>query len=1197
MTAGDLFDTQGEPPPRPALPDAEARRTIADDLDATLFVEAAAGTGKTTVLVGRIVALLRTGRAELDRLVAVTFTDKAAGEMKLRLRAEIETERAAADGEERANLDRALEKLELARIGTIHSFCGDLLRERPVEAGVDPLFEVAAEDEGERLLDRAFDGWFQAALESPPRGVERILRRRTRGNDPTSSPRAQLRRAARTLVDHRDFDASWLRKPFDRDAEIAGIVERIVELAALAPQASRQSRLVDNIRELERFAAEHRVADRARERWDDHDGLEAGLRDLRFHWTWRYKGSGQWFGKGIRRDDVIARRDTLKADLDAVVERCDADLAALLRDELRPVVVHYGELLRRSGRIDFLDLLMRARDLVREDREVRAELQERFTHFFVDEFQDTDPLQAELLLLLASTDPEERDWRLVRPVPGKLFVVGDPKQSIYRFRRADVSIYEATKERLAACGASVLHLTTSFRAVPAIQSAVNAAFRIAMRPPDEEEGEGGGGEGDAASDAPAQARYVALERFRRDHVDQPAVVALPVPRPYNDWGDIRNFAIDASLPHAVGAFVDWVVRESGWTIEDRGGERTPIRSHHICILFRRLRSFRDDVTRPYIRALEARRVPHVLVGGRSFHDREEVIALRAALSAIEWPGDELSVYATLHGPLFSFDDDSLVAFRHRHGKRCFHPLRRFDPERLADGGGDEREAESDRAIAGALGILGRLHRRRNRTPIAGTIAQLLGAVRAHAGIAIWPTGEQALANCLRVIDHARKFERGGAPSFRAFVERLEAEAERRETADAPVVEEGTEGVRIMTVHRAKGLEFPVVILADPTCNAVGRNPSRKVDADAGLWAETICGCVPWDLRDAAEEELAADGAESVRLTYVATTRARDLLVVPVIADDASEPPGGWLGLLRPAVFPEWSERREARPAPGCPAFGNDGTLERPERAARGANASVAPGLHRPAVGEHGVVFWDPRALDLDKESGVGLRQERILAADEDRSRSDAGAERHAAWRERRDDALARGSAPTRVVGPVTKLAAAGASAAGAAPTIELHTVEGDRTSRPGGRRFGTLVHNTLATVELEGDRAAIEATAKLQGRIMEAPADEIEAATAVVERALGHPILRRAAAAASAGGLRRETPILLPLPDGTLAEGILDLAIRDEVDGVLGWTVVDFKTDRDLGERRPEYERQVGIYIAAIAEATGEPTRGALLLL
>jgi ATP-dependent helicase/nuclease subunit A len=189
------------------LSDSEARRRIREEFSATLFVEAAAGTGKTTALVGRIVGLIRAGAGTLDRIVAVTFTEKAAGEMKLRLRSEIEKARSKATREERGRLDRALEELELARIGTIHSFCGDLLHERPIEAGIDPLFEVASEGEADEIADSAFEDWFQTILADPPEGVRRVLRRRLGRQSPREHCEAQCRRFASTATFQRPGDA------------------------------------------------------------------------------------------------------------------------------------------------------------------------------------------------------------------------------------------------------------------------------------------------------------------------------------------------------------------------------------------------------------------------------------------------------------------------------------------------------------------------------------------------------------------------------------------------------------------------------------------------------------------------------------------------------------------------------------------------------------------------------------------------------------------------------------------------------------------------------------------------------------------------------------------------------------------------------------------------------------------------------
>ena len=658
------------------LADGQARRRIAEEFGATFFVEAAAGTGKTTALVRRIVGLISAGIGTLDHIVAVTFTEKAAGETKLHLRSAIEAARANAGSEQRARLDRALEELELARIGTIHAFCGDLLHERPVEAGIDPLFEVAPDQEAQALADEAFDRWFETALGDPPEGIRRLLRRRER-----VAPREQLRAAMNSLREHRDFPEPWRRDPFDRDNRIDALITELAGLAPLAAESSwPEDPLTGNLADIARFVGDTTRLEHVRAR--DYDGLETELRSLTRLRSWRARGARATTTFGdLTRNEVLARRDQAKSNLDAFVVASGADLAPLLHDALMPPIGEYERLKTRAGRLDFLDLLIKARNLIRDNTTVRNDLQRRYTHFFIDEFQDTDPLQVEILLLLAADDPAATDWRDARPVPGKLFLVGDPKQSIYRFRRAEIALYEEVKARLLRAGAELLHLTTSFRARPSIQSFVNAAFSRVM----------------TASPDRGQAAYVALEKSRPEMQGQPTLVALPVPLPYSDYGRFVKYQVEESFPPAVGAFIHWLINESGWTVEE-DGELTAIRPRHIAILFRRFRNFGTDVTRPYVRALEGRRIPHVLVGGRSFHECEEVIALRNALAAIEWPDDELSVFATLRGPFFALNDEALLLFRQEVEKdgtsklvasiRCgrstvprFHPKRARSPMR------------------------------------------------------------------------------------------------------------------------------------------------------------------------------------------------------------------------------------------------------------------------------------------------------------------------------------------------------------------------------------------------------------------------------------------------------------------------------------------------------------------------------------
>ena len=1141
--------------------DAEARRAISDALDETLVVEAAAGTGKTSELVRRIANVLASGRTRLERMVAVTFTEKAAGEMKLRLRAEIESARrlAPSDDGTRAPLEQALAELEAARIGTIHGFCADLLRERPIEARVDPSFRVLDEEGSRELLVQAFDRWFERTLADPPEGVRRILRRRAARHE--ADARARLFDACRALVEHRDFDTPWSRPAFARDARIDALLVDMDPLAALADSARNpRDSLARNFRALQRFLRDATRNEGFRPR--DYDALEQQLVTLAKNRDvyWKHKGNGAWYADKIRRAELLSRRDALKASLDDFVADANADLAACLQRDLRPVVALYEEVKTKSGALDFLDLLVLTRNLVQRDAGVRRELQSRLTHVFVDEFQDTDPLQAEILLLLAADDPDAADpWR-VRPVPGKLFVVGDPKQAIYRFRRADVAFYERVKQQLLASGADLLNLSASFRSLPAIQAAVNASFTPLMQ---------------GAADG-SQATYVALDPFRARRDDQPAVIALPVPDPYG-WTGVSKYAIETSFPDAVAAFVDWLVHHSGWTVcEGDPSNLVPVAPRHVCLLLRRFQSFGKDLTHPYVRALEARRIGHVLVGGRGFHEREEVTALRTALHAIEWPDDELSVYATLRGAFFGFSDETLFAFRAAHG--------RLEPTRPIAADAATRE------VSEALDLLRRLHVGRNRRPIAASIEELLATTRAHAALAIWPTGEQSLANVMRLADAARRFETRGATSFRAFIDFVDEQAARGEGQEAPVIEEGADGVRLLTVHRAKGLEFPVVVLCDPTALLKSSEPTRYVDAQRGLWAFRLAGCAPRELNEHRDDALRHEDAESIRLGYVAATRARDLLVVPVLGG-GPDPKWreGWVSVLEPALYPERAGWQRARAAPGCPRFGGDSVRRRSHDSGDQEGSGVAPGLHTARGCD--VTWWDPNVLKLDVEPIGGLRQMELLIDTGGEGASSDGTRNHQAWAERHTTTLGAGKRPSFVARTVTQLAKDAPSAPSADWTVTVERTAAVRAGRPRGARFGTLVHAVLAEIAFDADSAEVQALAQAVGRLIGATELEVQAAADAVSAALAHPLLTQAAEAALRGQCRRESPLAERSADGSLVEGVVDLAFCGS-DGA--WVVVDFKTDAALTVEGA-YAAQLTAY-ARVIEALGQKVARAVVL-
>jgi ATP-dependent exoDNAse (exonuclease V) beta subunit len=1036
---------------RPEADDDAARARILHSLDESLVVEAAAGTGKTTMLVRRIANAIESGRATIDRIVAVTFTYKAAGEMKLRLRQELDGR--LANTSNRARIENALAHMEEAFVGTIHSFCAQILRERPVEAAVDPMFQEVAGADVERLFDQAFRAWLEERLAADSPVLRRALVRSFRD---WTTPTERLRKAARDLSEWRDHPAPWVRLPWDRNAEIDRLSAFVLEQSKAVKRDAKYQPLHD-------FATWFSRSEEVQQR--DYDLIEARLISL-------------------RADLRKAKLDTLQWELEKFRTASDRDLAPALREELLDVLHRFQELKRANGRLDFDDLLRKARDLVRDNADVRRFLHARFSHFFIDEFQDTDALQAELFLLLASDDPNENDWRRTRPAPGRLFIVGDPKQSIYRFRKADMDVYARVVRQVEAGGAGVVRLAKSFRSVPGIQLAVNDAFAPEMT---------GGDSG--------QPDYVPLEPFHPPIEGQPSIAMLDFleTRP----GEIPRWeTIEDRLPKEVARFVDWLKHTSGWRVRE-GDSLVPIEWRHICILFRRMTSFGRDTSRGYALELEQRGIPHVLIGSKSFHEREEIIAVRAALAAIEWPDDALSVYAVLRGPLFSFSDAELFEYRLTHKLHPFAPRPEAPPE-----------------VAATLDFLAELHRFRNDRPLAATVSLLLEAVRAHAVFALRPGGSQVLGNVGRVLDLAREQDSKPGTSFRAFVETLEARALSDESDESPRAEEGAGGVRIMTTHKVKGLEFPIVILADITTQLVREEPDRFIDSQQGLAAVKLLDCLPVELQEEKDAEVARNRAESIRVAYVAATRARDLLVIPALAEKPDR--DWWLKPLERVVYSRAFRSNWIRSyqldadAPPPPAWKTSDLL--------------APGMHS-----------DPSA----------------------------------AWRESRQAAVERASAPSLSVRTPSVLRE---------PPPEPVPFEAISLSRdpgrPANRRFGLLLHAALRLASPE----TVPETVRLQGRVLGATPEEFAAAVPAVDLAMRHPLIERARSASKSF---REAPLTCRLDDGSVLDGVVDLAY---LDGDM-WTVVDFKT----GEGRPEFENQVRWYAFALHRLTGKPARAVLM--
>jgi ATP-dependent helicase/nuclease subunit A len=673
---------------------------------------------------------------------------------------------------------------------------------------------------------------------------------------------------------------------------------------------------------------------------------------------------------------------------------------------------------------------------------------------------------------------------------------------------------------LVAAGADKRDLKTNFRSNQDLERFVNAAF--SGRIPN----------------------YLPLECGRPPIPRQPSVVSLPVPHLQGKRGDVTKGAIETNAPKATAAFVSWLVHQSGWKVTGRDGSLRHVIEDDICMLFRR---FTPAVTRDYVRELEARTINHVLIGSKSLHDREEVIVLRTALSAVEWPDDTLSVFALVHGPLFAIPDQALIKFRQAYGP--LNPFRTLP---------DDLDVEFE-PLRFALNLIRDLHKKRNYRPIAATISDLLERTRAHAGFALRPGGERVLANVSRLIDLARRFETATSTSFRSFVEYLQEESEGGEANEAPLLEQDAEGVKLMTVHKAKGLEFPVVILADVTARLTdGDTGDRYVDYDSGLCAQRLLRCAPWDLIEHGASEARAEKEEADRLAYVTATRARDLIVVTTIGTEEWD---GWISPLNAALYPPTENWHKSQHVEWCDFSGNNTVLDWDSNLG-GEVRCLKSGLHAPRLGSHQVLWFDPALLELNKDITDGIASKEILQGD-----PSPGLVLYDAWKSRRASILQDGAKPSFQIVVATDAA----SGEGTKIPVEIVSIALSGT-RARGRRFGSLVHSVIMDADFDSDTVALRRLAEAHASSLSSPEEEIDSAVGVVAAILQHAILK---AAAGASITHREYPFLFRDEHGVIVEGNIDLVYQQGTE----WVIVDFKTGP--ADRR-EYRRQVELYGKAL---------------
>ncbi|HUU57179.1 MAG TPA: UvrD-helicase domain-containing protein, partial [bacterium] len=604
----------------PELRDSAAREAVRD-LGRTLFVEASAGTGKTRLLCDRALEALLTPAYDPAWLVAITFTEKAAAELSARLRAALEAWTEAHPSDEQAA--RALERFDQAHVSTIHSFAASLLREMPVEAAVDPAFEVVDEVAAAVLFGGVWEEWL--AAEADRRGGPEAWA------DLWShfgAPRVDcLSDAVATLVAERDV------------ARVDGYEAVAVDLGELRSAVAAARARFDEVRGRCRdpedacYRAFSSLAALARA--VDADDAEEACRTVV-----KAGGNKRNWSPGELKDEL--NENYLQPVAAALQRVCDARRRTLLPPLLtwlRGAAEAFERRKEEAGVLDFHDLLLRAaRLLARRDDNARQYFQRRFRHILVDEFQDTDPLQVELIFYLAEEGAVARDWRDAALVPGKLFVVGDPKQSIYRFRRADVEVYEAARDVIVRNGGEVLLLTANFRAAPGLVTFVNDSFEVIF----------GAGE---PPFQPAYGELVPSPETRARQAGAPAAKLLT--------GPAGPFAAEEEAAQAVAAFVRRAVDDAEFQVYDKeeNGSRA--------IAFRDFALLLRTRTRVAIweAAFERWDVPFYTLGGRTFYVRPEVKAMAAAARALDNPADEPALVAALTSPLFSFTADDLLRFK------------------------------------------------------------------------------------------------------------------------------------------------------------------------------------------------------------------------------------------------------------------------------------------------------------------------------------------------------------------------------------------------------------------------------------------------------------------------------------------------------------------------------------------------------
>lgn len=1073
--------------------DQAARDAVVNDLDRTLFLEAGAGSGKTSCLVGRFVALVESG-VEADRIAAITFTEKAASELVDRIRSELR--RRAPDN---SRCRDALLVLDSAAIGTLHSFAQRILTEHAIEAGLPPRFTVNDEIASQVAFESRWEHFADELLEDSDLDMPLRLLFASGGKPKHLRDVAVAFNANWDLV----VDRAELPPPALPSVDVDEILDNLMAVIALAGHCTDEQDLLlvhlsGNVTE---FAGRLRNAidDDGRLRLLDGPKVKLGRGGKTANWT--------SIGIDVVRDRLNSIQDACEAVRSAVLQ----NVLQMLGTSLAKFTASSATSRQLSGEIEFHDLLVLARNMLRKDGTgllIRRALARRYERLLLDEFQDTDPIQIEMAVLIASDDPDadQKHWSAIVPEPGRLFFVGDPKQSIYRFRRADIGMFMTARDDLV--GES-RQLTRNFRTGRPVVDWVNATFGKLI-----------------TAEGNSQPEYQNLIAVRAG-----PEVGLPVS--FIGREHDRRTAADALRTAEAGDVAATILRaiSEGWSIAQRGHSKDddwrPARWRDIAVLLPARTSL------PFLEsALDRAAIPFRAETSSLVYGTREIRDLMLVARAVDDPTDSLAVVSALRTTAFGCGDDDLFVWKRRYRGGWDHQSTSPD------------EAPADHPVAQGISWLRELHRERQWLSPSQVLDRILRE-RRFFELAAAERRPRDLWRRLRfVLDQCRAWEETGGSTLREYLQWVEGQSgEGTRVVETVLPETDDDAVRILTIHGAKGLEFPIVILSGLTTmmNAQPRRVEVRFPESTG-WAIKLSKRMSTsDFEDSQPLEEQMDHHERLRLLYVAATRACDHLVI--------------------------SAHRKGR--------GNRTSL---------TSAEV---LHDAG--------WDPVAqLDLSGEMPMAPAGPDLLTDLADLPTLEE-------WQSTHNAALAMASVPLAT--SATRLASE-AAALREGDDSSRRTVTGDPGLAKGprdidlppwqkgryGSAIGRAVHGVLQTVNLAtgaGLGAACAAQASAEGVLGKEAVIET-----LAQAALDSDVVKVAAKRRH----WREVYVGVPYGEGVL-EGYIDLLYEDD-DGLV---VVDYKTDAwrnpaELDAKVERYRLQLNTYAGALGIALERDVSRALLL-